>query len=464
MTENSGGSPNKSGEEPASSPESMDLTASGPLAEEAKAAMARQAAESERDQAASARKAAESERAQVTTARQAAELERDLAATARQATEAARDQAVIARQATDSEHIQAATARQITESERDQTTAARKKVEAARDKAAEAQQAAEAARDLALVATQTAESERDQAAVARQAAETEQGHAAAARQAAESDRDAATTAAGEAEVERDRASAAREIAVSEQNQSTSAKEIAEAQRDQVISAREIAEQQRDQSKLAREIVDAEIELARKAHNLSTTVGLAGAFNVKANSAKAREYIWTVALIGALAVAFSIGAARYADMLIMLANKPNIETLAAFGLISIFGITPFIWIAWMATRMIGKNFALTEDYAYKAALAQAYVGFRDEAKKLDPIFEQRLFAAAVSHLDANPVRFVNADHPGSPLQDLLQQPFMKEVLQDNSFKQSLVDWLKTRFGWKAAAVTKSEASVRNEAQP
>jgi hypothetical protein len=201
-----------------------------------------------------------------------------------------------------------------------------------------------------------------------------------------------------------------------------------------------------------------------AHNLSTTVGLAGAFNVKAKSAKSREYIWIVTLVGALATAFMIGAARYADLTAMLDRKPAVEALVTFGLVSAFGLAPFIWLAWMATRMIGKNFALTEDYSYKAALAQAYVGFRDEAKELDPIFLQRLFAAAVTQLDANPVRFVHADHPGSPLQDLLQQPFFTELLKSDSFRQQLVEWLKRRFDWNISTVPKPESASPSATAP
>jgi len=112
---------------------------------------------------------------------------------------------------------------------------------------------------------------------------------------------------------------------------------------------------------------------------------------------------------------------------------------------------------MATRMIMRNFSLSADYSYKAALAKAYVGFRDEAKSLDPIFRERLFAAAITQLDANPVRLIDAAHPGSPLQDLLQQPFMQQAMLDPAVKIGLLNWLKARFGKSPSFPTLSEQS-------
>jgi hypothetical protein len=85
--------------------------------------------------------------------------------------------------------------------------------------------------------------------------------------------------------------------------------------------------------------------------------------------------------------------------------------------------------------------LTEDYAYKASLAKAYQSFRDQARELDPEFSARLFSSALTHLDQSPVRFLDVAVPGSPLQELLQQPFMRELMESQpTFKQSLVAWL------------------------
>jgi hypothetical protein len=81
-----------------------------------------------------------------------------------------------------------------------------------------------------------------------------------------------------------------------------------------------------------------------------------------------------------------------------------------------------------------------------------------------IFEQRLFAAAITQLDANPVRFLNSEHPGSPLQDLLQQPFMRDIMKDDSFKQHLVDWFKQKFGNQLSTFVKNEVPPIVESKP
>jgi chemotaxis protein histidine kinase CheA len=191
----------------------------------------------------------------------------------------------------------------------------------------------------------------------------------------------------------------------------------------------------------------ESKRAAEAHNLSTTAGLAGAFNERAVGAAGRERFWAVTLVIALVAALVIGLARYSDLASMVNSKPETGILVIHFLLSLFGVAAPVWLAWMSTRMIARNFAIREDYAYKAAIAKAYVGFREQARGLDPILEQRLFAAAITQLDANPVRFIDSAHPGSPLQDLLQQPFMQEALRQEAAKQQLLDWLKTRFKFK-----------------
>ncbi len=204
---------------------------------------------------------------------------------------------------------------------------------------------------------------------------------------------------------------------------------------------------------------AEAVRAARAHNLSTTAGLAGAFNEKAIAAAGRERVWALALLLALTAAVGIGWFRYADLLLLLQSKPDPNVLLSNVVLTLFGVGAPVWLAWVSTRMISQNMALAEDYAYKAALAKAYVGFREEAKALgDPIFEQRLFAAAITQLDANPVRLLSASHPGSPLQDLLQQPFIQDALRDETFKQKMIDWLRATFRSRTSAPMPSSVAT------
>lgn len=266
----------------------------------------------------------------------------------------------------------------------------------------------------------------------------------------------ATDAQNKLQAELASAGEARTNCVEQLQAATEARQKAEGELSAATNARNGVQEQLDNAARARADVDKELALARKALNLATSIKLAAAFSDKAKEAKDRELLWLVVLITSLLAAGIIGWERYQDFTDLIPRSPGNAVIGGSVLIGIFGLAAPVWLAWMATRMISKNFALTEDYAYKAALAQSYVGFRDEAKGLDPVLEQRLFAATITHLDANPVRLMDSNHPGSPLQDLLQQPFMGELMKDDSFRQHLVNWLKDRFGSRLAGYVKVEA--------
>lgn len=363
---------------------------------------AKTAAEADRDLAAKAKAATENERDQATKAKAAAEADRDLAAQAKAATDAAKVAAEAERDQASQAKTPAIAARVAAETERDLATQAK------------------AATDAAKVATET---ERDQATQAKIAAD-------AAKAAAETARAQATEA-------NTGANAAKVAAESERDQAKQAKVAAEA-------AKVAADVALDMATKAAHAAESEATRAARAHNLSTTAGLAGAFNEKAIEARNRQNLWSWILVFSLVAAGSMGWFRYDDLSVLIGTNPGFSTLAAKLLVTLLAVGAPVWLAWMATRMISKNQSIAADYDYKASLAKAYIGFKQEAHGLDPILEQRLFAAAITQLDANPVRFLDRAHPGSPLQDLLQQPFMTEVLQDTTFKQKLSDWLNFRF--------------------
>lgn len=217
-----------------------------------------------------------------------------------------------------------------------------------------------------------------------------------------------------------------------------------------VKIREFVVAAKADSNLARASAEHAVDEAKKAaeaHDLAIVAGLAGAFNKKALETNSRLLLWLIVLIGALVAVGIIGYGRYADLREIIATKPDNWMLGAQLFLTIFGVGAPVWMAWIATRMISMNFVISSDYAYKASLAQAYTGFREQAKGLDPLLEQRLLAAAITQLDANPVRFVDDRHPGTPLQELLQQPFMQDLLQVTTFKQQLIDWFKARFKLK-----------------
>lgn len=323
-----------------------------------------------------------------------------------------------------------------------------KAVSAAAD-AAEAKKEAEASKAAALVAKIEAEAAKATATVASQAASEDGATIQAAKTGAE-------TEWSEIKTLKASATASAKAAKQAESESDAFKNDAALACDEAKECATSA--QAAQEKATREATKAadEAAAASEAHNLSTTAGLAGAFNVKALSTQGRERFWGVVLVGSLTAAGVIGWVRYSDLADLLRSKPELSVLYANVVLALLGVGAPVWLAWMSTQMISKNFALAEDYAYKASLAKAYVGFRTEAKNLDPIFEQRLFAAAITQLDANPVRFLSAAHPGSPLQDLLQQQFMQDYLQDATIREKMVEWIKKTFRAKLSPSVASPA--------
>jgi hypothetical protein len=88
----------------------------------------------------------------------------------------------------------------------------------------------------------------------------------------------------------------------------------------------------------------------------------------------------------------------------------------------------VWFSWLATKQIGQRFRLAEDYAFKASVAKAYEGYKLEATRLDPNFEKRLFASALTRLDEAPLRLVETGSPGSPWHELIDSHAFKQALE------------------------------------
>jgi hypothetical protein len=117
-------------------------------------------------------------------------------------------------------------------------------------------------------------------------------------------------------------------------------------------------------------------------------------------------------------------------------------LAVQVILSLLTVGAPIWMAWLSTKQIGHSFRLSEDYGFKAAVAKAYEGFRDEAIRLDPQFEARLFSSALQRLDENPLRLVSDSQAGSPMQELIEQPWFQDAIKVvPGFRDQFLDFLK-----------------------
>lgn len=166
-----------------------------------------------------------------------------------------------------------------------------------------------------------------------------------------------------------------------------------------------------------------------AYHITTTKGLAGAFDQRAGSLAWSMRNWVVGLAAALGAGSWIGAARISTLAAALAEaSPNWPAIISQIVLSVLGVGAPLWFAWLATKQIGQRFRLSEDYAFKASVAKAYEGYRKEAALLDPEFQATLFRSALSRLDEAPLRLVEAEQHGSPFAEMFNSDVVK-----NAFK-------------------------------
>lgn len=175
-----------------------------------------------------------------------------------------------------------------------------------------------------------------------------------------------------------------------------------------------------------------IAQCEEAYRVTTSRGLAAAFDERATSLKNSMRLWVSLLTVTLIVGAVIGYIRVEQLSIALnAPVPDWRVIAAKMLLSILSIGPPVWLAWLSTKQIGQRFRLAEDYGFKASVARAYEGYRREAVKIDPSFVSRLFGAVLTRLEEAPVRFVDQETHGSPWEELRKKPKGRSQQEQNT---------------------------------
>lgn len=161
-----------------------------------------------------------------------------------------------------------------------------------------------------------------------------------------------------------------------------------------------------------------IALCEAAYQITTTKGLAGAFDQRAGKLEWSMWTWVAGLVIALGIGSLIGANRLEILSAALqAPSPNWGGIAIQAVLSLLSVGAPLWFAWLATKQVGQRFRLAEDYAFKATVAKAYEGYRKEAARIDPDFEHRLFGSALTRLDEAPLRLIETGTHGSPWHEL-----------------------------------------------
>lgn len=163
-----------------------------------------------------------------------------------------------------------------------------------------------------------------------------------------------------------------------------------------------------------------IENCEDAYRITTTKGLASAFDERAGDLKKSMRWWVCGLLFALAIGAWIGHERILILTTSL-SAPNLN----WGIIwiqiilSLTSVLAPLWFAWLATKQISQRFKLAEDYDFKASVAKAYEGYKKEAAKIDEDFEARLFNVALTRLEEAPLRLIDHKNHGSPTQELIE---------------------------------------------
>lgn len=170
-----------------------------------------------------------------------------------------------------------------------------------------------------------------------------------------------------------------------------------------------------------------IESCEDAYRITSTKGLALAFDQRASSLKWSIRLWVGGLLFALGVGAWIGHQRI-QVLTTSLTEPNLN----WGIIwiqiilSLTSVLAPLWFAWLATKQISQRFKLAEDYDFKASVAKAYEGYKKEAAKIDKEFEARLFNVALTRLEEAPLRLMYSNNHGSPTHEMLEKTGLSKV--------------------------------------
>lgn len=172
-----------------------------------------------------------------------------------------------------------------------------------------------------------------------------------------------------------------------------------------------------------------VENCEQAYRITTTKGLAAAFDQRAFKMAFSMWVWVIGLLAALFAATYLGAERVKLLSIALQGDDlKWGVIAMHALLSILSVGAPLWFAWVATKQLAQRFRLAEDYGFKASVAKAYEGYRKEAARLDPLFEARLFSSALTRLEEPPLRLVQDKIHGSPWQELIGSDEFKKALE------------------------------------
>ncbi|TGN18850.1 hypothetical protein [Leptospira idonii] len=170
-----------------------------------------------------------------------------------------------------------------------------------------------------------------------------------------------------------------------------------------------------------------INRCEEAYRITTTKGLAAAFDQRATRLSRSMWTWVLGLIISLSSAVFLGSKNF-DSLKNIFENPNAESFLQLT-VSFISLGAPIWFSWLATKQIGQRFKLAEDYAFKASVAKAYEGYRKEAARINEKLEAQLFESILTRLDEPPLRLVESSLHGSPWHEFLSSVDFQSALKN-----------------------------------
>lgn len=206
-----------------------------------------------------------------------------------------------------------------------------------------------------------------------------------------------------------------------------------------------------------------VENCEEAYRITTTKGLAGAFDQRAKELNKSMWTWVIGLLLALILGGYIGSLRFDafSKTIQLPNQ-NIGIIIMEFIISILSVGAPIWFAWIATKQIGQRFKLSEDYGFKSSVAKAYEGYKKEASRLDERLEHRLFSSALTRLEEAPLRLMDGETHGSPWHEILESDNFKSAMNNiPEFRDKVFELAKEGISKVNSKNGKSASSIKKE---
>lgn len=203
---------------------------------------------------------------------------------------------------------------------------------------------------------------------------------------------------------------------------------AESDRVSTAAARETAT--KHSADLASRLNEAEtiLKQCHLAYAAATSQGLAAAFTARSKALDISMWIWVGGFVAALAFGAFVGSQRLHELSELMKNPSlTIGTAILNLLLAALSLGAPIWFGWLANKQIGQRFRLSEDYAFKASVSSAYEGYRREAARFDKDMEARLLSSALTRLDEQPLRFVEANSHGSPWHELASSDLIKSAM-------------------------------------